>query len=452
MASDSGHVPHTRILMGLVLGAAVGCTVNALFVEPGPPVIVPRWLELLNENVMRPLGQLFLGLLFMTVVPLVFASLAVGVSQIGSVGAVGRVGGKTLAYFLLTATIGAAIGLFLVNAIRPGEGLPEATVTELRKLYGGEAAQKKPADFTVLEFVTTLVPKNPIKAAVELQMLGIITFALLVGIGLTHIDRPRAELVTRFLEGVGDLMVFIIRLAMKLAPFGVFALIFTTTSQFGYTLLQQLGAYILVVLVGLFIQGFIVFPILVRTLGGLNPLTFFRKARATIVTAFSTSSSNATLPTNLRVAQEEFGVPSRIASFVLPLGATMCMSGTALFEGVTVVFLAQVMGVQLDLAGQLIIIILCVLTAVGAAGVPGGSIPLLAMVLASRGIPPESIAIILGVDRILDMCRTTVNNIGDLSAVVFVARSEGGSLPDATPDAPADTIKVPVIARDATGP
>ena len=159
-------------------------------------------------------------------------------------------------------------------------------------------------------------------------------------------------------------------------------------------------------------------------------MDFFRRAKLTIVTAFSTSSSNATLPTNMRVAEEEFGVPPRIAGFVLPLGATMCMAGTALFEGVTVMFLAQVLGVELDLAGQAVVVFLCVITAVGAAGVPGGSIPLLAMVLQSRGIPPESIALILGVDRILDMCRTTVNNIGDLSAVLFVARSERNGAAD----------------------
>ncbi len=257
-------------------------------------------------------------------------------------------------------------------------------------------------------------------------MLGIITFALLVGIGLTKLERPKAELVTRGLEAVGELMVFIIQLAMKVAPFGVFALIFVTTSQFGFGLLKTLGAYVAVVLAGLAIQAFVVIPVLVRVLGGWGPVVFFRKARASIVTAFSTSSSNATLPTNIRTAEVEFGVPPRIAGFVLPLGATMCMTGTALFEGVTVMFLAQVMNVPLDLGSQAIVVVLCVMTAVGAAGVPGGSIPLLAMVLASRGIPPESIAIILGVDRFLDMCRTTVNNIGDLSAVVFVARSEAG--------------------------
>jgi DAACS family dicarboxylate/amino acid:cation (Na+ or H+) symporter len=426
MAAPAG-VPHTRILAGLVLGAVAGCSVNALFVHPGPPPVVPTWLTALNANVTEPIGQVFLRLLFLTVVPLVFSTLAVGVAQIGNVGAVGRLGGKTVGYFLLLAGIGAVIGLALVNAVRPGEGMPAETVAELQKSFGAEAERKKPADFTVLEFVRQVVPRNPVQSAANLEMLGLITFALLVGIGITTLDEDKRQLAVRGLEAVAEVMVFIIGLAMRLAPVGVFCLIFATTSQFGYKLLQQLGLYVGVVLAGLAIQGGLVLPALVRAFGGVGPAEFFRKARATVVTAFSTSSSNATLPTNLRVATQEFGVPARVAAFVLPLGATMCMGGTALFEGVTVVFLAQVMGVPLGPFDQVVVVILCVLTAVGAAGVPGGSIPLLAMVLQSRGIPPESIAIILGVDRILDMCRTTVNNIGDLSAAVIIGRSEAAA-------------------------
>lgn len=424
--SASPPVPHTRILFGLALGAVVGCAVNLAFVEPGPPPVVPNWLKALNANVMEPVGQVFLRLLFITVVPLVFASLAVGVAQIGSLGAVGRVGGKTLAYFLLISTIAAVIGIVLVNAVRPGEGLPDDTVAELQKTYGGDAAKRKKADFTVLEFVKQIVPSNPVSAAANLEMLGIITFALLVGIGLTKLEPPKAELMTRFLEAVGELMVFIIHLAMKLAPFGVFCLIFSTTSQFGFGLLTLLGKYAAVVLVGLAIQGLVVLPLFVRVLAGVGPREFFRKIRTSMVTAFSTSSSSATLPTNMRVAQTEFGIPLKIAGFVLPLGATMCMAGTALFEGVTVMFLAQVMLPEsLAFGDQVVVVILCVLTAVGAAGVPGGSIPLLMLVLASIGVEPGAIALVLGIDRILDMCRTTVNNIGDMSAVVIVATSEG---------------------------
>lgn len=419
-------VPHTRILAGLLLGALVGCCVNALVVEPGLPPQIPAWLRWINANIAEPLGQVFLRLLFVTVVPLVFASLAVGVAQIGSLGAVGRVGAKTIGYFLLTSTMAAVIGIVLVNLVEPGRGLPEETIAELQRTYGGDAAKRKKADFTVLEFVKQIIPSNPISAAANLEMLGIITFALLVGIGLTRLEPHKAELMKRLLESMGELMVTIIQLAMKLAPYGVFCLIFKTTSEFGFELLKLLGQYAAVVLVGLAIQGGLVLPLFVKLLTGINPLTFFTKIRASIVTAFSTSSSNATLPTNLRVAQTEFRAPIPIAGFVLPLGATMCMAGTALFEGVTVMFLAQVfLPEALTLSDQVIVVILCVLTAVGAAGVPGGSIPLLMLVLASIGVEPGAIALILGIDRILDMSRTTVNNIGDMSAVLIVAASEG---------------------------
>jgi len=418
-------VPHTRILAGLILGAIVGCAVNLAFVEPGPPPKVPEWVRWINANIAEPVGQVFLRLLFITVVPLVFSSLAVGVAHIGSLGAVGRVGGKTLGYFLLISFIAAVIGIALVNAVQPGEGLPAETVADLQKTYGGDAEKKKKADFTVLEFVKQVIPNNPFAAAANLEMLGIITFALLVGIGITTLEPLKAELITRLLEAIGELMVFIIHVAMKLAPFGVFCLIFTTTSQFGFSLLTLLGKYAAVVIAGLAIQGFIVLPIFVKVFAGMGPREFFHKIRTSMVTAFSTSSSSATLPTNIRVAQTEFGIPMKIAGFVLPLGATMCMAGTALFEGVTVMFLAQVMLPEaLSFGDQVVVVILCVLTAVGAAGVPGGSIPLLMLVLASIGVQPGAIALILGIDRILDMCRTTVNNIGDMSAVVIVAKSE----------------------------
>jgi DAACS family dicarboxylate/amino acid:cation (Na+ or H+) symporter len=271
-----------------------------------------------------------------------------------------------------------------------------------------------------------IIPRNPIAAAADdpPNMLGVIVVALLVGIGSMTLAPEKAELVIRVLEAVGELMVFIIGLAMRIAPMGVFALIFSTTAQFGFGLLQQLGYYVIVVLLGLGVQMVVVFPILLRTLGGQSPLAFFRKCRAVIVTAFSTSSSAATLPTSIKTAEEDLRVPPPIAGFVLPLGATMNMNGTALFEGVTVMFLAQVMGADLSLGQQAVVVVMCVLTAVGAAGVPGGSIPLLAVVLATVGVEPGSIALILGVDRLLDMCRTTLNVLGDLTAAVFVTRSE----------------------------
>jgi DAACS family dicarboxylate/amino acid:cation (Na+ or H+) symporter len=259
-----------------------------------------------------------------------------------------------------------------------------------------------------------------------MDMLAVIFFALMVGGALTFIPAEKSKTFVSFLEGLNEVVIKIIDFAMALAPYGVFGLIFYTTSRFGWEILQQLGMYVVVVLVGLSLHGIVTLSVFVKVLGRMNPIEFWKKARASIVTAFSTSSSGATLPTNISVAEKEMGVPPKIAGFVLPLGATMNMNGTALYEGVTVLFLSQVFGIELSLFQQVVVVILSVLMAVGAAGVPGGSLPLMMVVLATVGVPPESIAIILGVDRILDMSRTVLNVSGDLSAAVYVARAEGG--------------------------
>jgi DAACS family dicarboxylate/amino acid:cation (Na+ or H+) symporter len=258
-----------------------------------------------------------------------------------------------------------------------------------------------------------------------MDMLAVIFFALLFGAALTLIPKERAEPMVKVIEALGDVVIKIIDFAMKLAPYGVFGLIFVVTSRFGWDIVRQLSLYVLVVIGGLLIHAVFGLSTLVRVLGGMNPLTFWKKARASAITAFSTSSSNATLPTNIKVAEQELGISPTVAGFVLPLGATMNMNGTSLYEGVTVLFLCQVFGLDLSLGQQLVVVVLSVITAIGAAGVPGGSLPLMMVVLGAVGAPPESIAVILGVDRILDMCRTTLNVTGDLTAAVFVARSEG---------------------------
>jgi DAACS family dicarboxylate/amino acid:cation (Na+ or H+) symporter len=453
---------HNKILLGLVLGAVCGVAVNYFAgigrgldeaqrrlvglamggsgeaalqaVNWREPTGVLKWLL---TYVMEPVGQIFLRMLLLTVVPLVFASLAVGVAKLGAMGNLGRVGARTMVFFVGSMAVAVVIGLTLVNTIRPGEGLPEDTRRDLLGAYGGEAREKAKAGqeskFGVGTFIN-IVPRNPLQAMSSWppDMLAVIFFALLVGIGLTVINPDHARLIIQMLEGLNDLMVFIINLAMKLAPYGVFAFLFIATARFGFDILIQLGKYVFVVLLGLALHFFGVFSLLVRIFSGLNPLTFFHKVRAVIVTAFSTSSSSATLPTSLKVSQEELGVPAPIAGFVLPLGATMNMNGTALFEGVTVVFLAQVYGVPLDLADQAIVIVLAVLTAIGAAGVPGGSLPLLVIVLTAVGVPAEGLAIIIGVDRLLDMCRTTLNVVGDITCATYIARSEGFPLMQTT--------------------
>jgi DAACS family dicarboxylate/amino acid:cation (Na+ or H+) symporter len=255
-----------------------------------------------------------------------------------------------------------------------------------------------------------------------MDMLALIFFSLIFGAALTMIPREKAQPVIDVLDGIGEAIIRIIDMAMKLAPYGVFGLIFVITSQFGWSILGQLSMYVIVVLLGLFLHASIGISALVQIFGRMNPVRFWKAVTAPIITAFSTSSSMATLPTSINTAEKELDVQPKVAGFVLPLGATMNMNGTSLFEGVTVLFLAQVFGVDLGISEQIVVVILAVLTAIGAAGVPGGSLPLMMLVMATVGVPPEGIAIILGVDRILDMARTTLNVCGDISAAVYVDR------------------------------
>ena len=403
---------HTKIALGLVLGALVGGLANALFPDAG-------WVLWIGDNIAGPVGQIFLRMLFMTVVPIVFISITLGVAGIGDMKTLGRLGGRTMGYFALSTLIAAVIGLTLVNTIRPGGGVDPETRDALMATYSTNAESLTQPDFGVSTFVN-IVPRNPVAAAADMDMLALIFFSLVLGAALTMIPAEKSQPVVAFLEGVGEAVIKIIEMAMKLAPYGVFGLIFVMTSRFGWGLLSQLGMYVLVVLLGLALHAAVGISTLVRVFGKMNPLRFWKAIEAPVITAFSTSSSMATLPTSIATAESELKVKPKIAGFVLPLGATMNMNGTSLFEGVTVLFLAQVFGVDLSVGTQVIVIILAVLTAIGAAGVPGGSIPLMMVVMQTVGVPPEGIAIILGVDRILDMARTTLNVSGDLSAAVYI--------------------------------
>jgi DAACS family dicarboxylate/amino acid:cation (Na+ or H+) symporter len=410
---------HTKILLGLVLGAVTGVSANVFLPDAA-------WVRWLADNVMGPVGQVFLRMLLMTVVPLVFASITLGVSGIGDIRKVGRVGGKAIGYFLISTALSATIGLILVNVIQPGAGMDPVVRQQLLETYRGQAQgmQAGGASAFGIGMFVNMVPRNPVQAAANMDMLAVIFFSIVFGAALTLIPRERAEPMVRLLDALVEIVIKIIDFAMRLAPYGVFGLIFVVTSKFGWSLLGQLGIYILVVVVGLLIHGSVTISLLVKFLGGMNPLTFWKRIRPALLTAFSTSSSNATLPTAIAVAERELQVPPKIAGFVLPIGSTMCMNGTALYEGVTVLFLAQVFGIGLNLPQQVIVVFLSVLMAIGAAGVPGGSLPLIMIVLGIAGVPPEAIAIIIGVDRLLDMCRTTLNVAGDISAAVYVGRSE----------------------------
>lgn len=410
---------HNQILLGLVLGAGAGVGANVLAGDAG-------WVRWIGDNVANPVGQIFLRMLLMTVVPLVFASITLGVAGLGDIRKVGRVGGRTLAYFLVSSALSAVLGLALVNAIQPGDGLSPALREELMATYRtqAEGLQAGAASRFGVELLVNLVPRNPIAAAASMDMLGLIFFSIVFGAALTLIPEEKARPMLRVIDALGEAIIKVIDIAMKLAPYGVFGLIFVVTSRFGWDILAQLLKYVLVVIDGLAIYAAVGLSLLVRVFGGVSPHVFWRKSWTSFMTAFSTSSSNATLPTNIAVAEKNLRIPPKIAGFVLPLGATMNMNGTALYEGVTVLFLAQVFGVALTMSQQAFVIVLSVITAVGAAGVPGGSLPLIMVVLASVGVPPEAIAVILGVDRILDMCRTSLNVTGDLTAACYVARTE----------------------------
>jgi DAACS family dicarboxylate/amino acid:cation (Na+ or H+) symporter len=410
---------HTRILIGLVGGAVTGVLVN---LTAGGHATV----ETVISNVTDPFGRVWLNALIMVVIPLILSTVALGVAGLGSLAHVGRIGLATLLTFFSLTAMATLLGLLAVNVIRPGRGLDPAVTAQLMETYRGqtEGAMGLAEGALSIDTFVRMVPRNPVAAAANGEMLGVIVFALLLGVGLTTLSRERAQPLVHVLESVAHAMVAIIGLVMALAPFAVFALVFGVTARFGFDLLGSLLAYVLTVVGCLAVFTIAGYALVLKVAAGRSPLEFFRKVRVVMLTAFSTSSSNATLPTTLRVAEEELGIPPRVSGFVVPLGATMNMNGTALFEGVTVLFLAQVFGAGLALSQQLVVLLMAVVTAIGVAGVPGGSIPLLMMVLGMVGVPAESIAIVLGVDRILDMCRTTVNVTGDLVTAAVVDRWE----------------------------
>lgn len=424
---------HTKILIGLVAGAAAGGGANALLGADSPA------LKGFTSWVAEPIGTLFLRLLLLLVVPLVFSSLVVGVAGLGDVRKIGRVGVKCLVYTVIISAISVVIGLTVSNVIRPGERIDPEVSAKLQERYGSEAATRvstsletaKPTgESGLMKAVKTLVPTNPLASASKESpdMLGVMFFALFFGIALTMIAPEKARPVIALLDGVFDAIAKCIQIVMRLAPYAVFCLLFNMTAKFGFGLLTSLGWYVGTVLLGLAIHMFVVYSGAVAIFSRISPLEFFKRIETVIVTAFSTSSSNATLPTAMKVSEENLGVPREINSFVLTVGATANQNGTALFEGVTVLFLAQLAGVDLTIAQQLTVLYMAILGGVGTAGVPSGSIPFVVVVLSTVGINPELIAIILGVDRLLDMCRTTLNVTGDLTVATYVARSEGYEL------------------------
>jgi DAACS family dicarboxylate/amino acid:cation (Na+ or H+) symporter len=423
---------HTRILLGLLVGVVAGLAVNGALGGNDPRV---AWLI---ANVTEPAGTLFLRGLLMIVIPLVFSSLVLGVAGIGDVRRLGRVGAKCFAYTLVISAISVAIGLFLTNTIRPGDRISPEIAEQLKARYGSDATKRvedlakagAPRESPLLQAVKMIVPANPVTAVASEtpQMLQLMFVALIIGIAMTLVPAEKTAPLVAVLESVYAVTARIVDLIMRVAPVAVACLLFTNMARFGIDLLAALFWFIVTVLLGLTIHMFGVYSLSLRFLSKISPREFFRRTHTVMLTAFSTSSSNATLPTALKVSHENLGVPREINSFVLTVGATANQNGTALYEGVTVLFLAQLAGVDLSLGQQLMVVYLAILGGIGTAGVPSGSIPFIIAVLATVGVNPGLIAIVLGVDRILDMCRTTLNVIGDLTAATYVARSEGYEL------------------------
>ena len=399
---------HTQIFIGLILGVVVGL----IFGE--------------KARIIEPVGTIFLRLITMIVVPLVLVSLMLGTASLGDLRKLGRIGFKTIAYFFLTTMVAISIGLILANIVKPGLGLNEQVRAELYKNYQSKAKvglqqmEKKPS---AVEVLVNIVPTNPVKSLVEGNMLQVIFLALLFGIILTVISKEKAEMLIKILDGLNEAIIQVVHVAMKLAPYGVLALIAAVIGQYGVHILITLLKYSLVVIGGLFIYTVGVNSFTLSLLGRMNPIRFFQAVKEAMIIAFSPSSSNAALPVSMECV-EHVGVSREYSSFVIPLGATINMDGTALYQGVAAVFIAQIYGIPLHFMDQITIVLMATLASVGAAGVPAAGIITLAMVLKQIGIPLEGIALILGVDRFLDMCRTTTNIVGDMACSVVIKESE----------------------------
>ncbi|KMS54615.1 proton glutamate symport protein [Sphingobium cupriresistens LL01] len=403
-------------LIGLILGLGVYMTVPDA-----------RWVDAITTYVTGPIGQIFLRLLFMLIIPLLVSALIVGIAEMGEMRSLRRIGLRTLVYTLIVSGIAVVISLLLVNLLRPGGGVDPAQAQAMLADAGAgaKAILVRSGDTpTGMQALIAIIPDNIIGAMADNDILAVMVFALFFGIGLVLVQTEQSKMLLNAMEGLFDVTMRLIGIVIRLAPIAIACFMFNLAAQFGWDLLIRLSAYVGVVLLALAIQMFVVYPLLIALLARRSPLAFFAAVQEASVMAFATASSNATLPTAIRVAEDKLHLPRRIARFVLTIGATANQNGTAMFEGITVLFLAQFFGVDLSLTQQLMVMLVCILGGVGTAGVPAGSLPVVAMILGMVGVPPEGIGLVLGVDRFLDMCRTSLNVTGDLVAATVIAAGE----------------------------
>jgi DAACS family dicarboxylate/amino acid:cation (Na+ or H+) symporter len=415
---------HLKILIALALGAITGAVIQVSGNQKADSVVF------FLDNLAKPVGEIFLNLIFMIVVPLLFSALVLGVSEIGHAKKVGKVGLYSLGLTILLSGIAVGIGLLAVNTFRPGGHVTAQERAAIVQQYGdpkktAEYAAKATDGKTFAQTVVGVASKNPVKDAAEGEYLPFMFFSLFFGLALTAIAAEKAQPVKQFLEGIFATSLKVIEFAMKFAPIGVFGLIVVAATTVGFGAMKALGAWMILVLLVLAFHQFVVYSAAIKLIAKRSPLEFFRQIKEVMVTAFATSSSNATLPTALRVAEEDVGLPRDISSFVLTVGATANQNGTALFEGITILFLAQFFGIALDLSQQFTVMFMAILAGIGTAGVPGGSWPMIGAIMMKVGIPLEGMGLCFGVDRVLDMSRTVLNVSGDITIATCVSTLVG---------------------------
>ena len=411
-----------KMLIGFLVGLVAGLIVNQT--QPGA-----EWVTWVADNITRPVGNIFLNSLFMLVIPLLFSALVIGVAEMGDIRALKRIGIKTLIYTALLSSIAVVIALTLTNVFRPGDGVDPAQAQAMLETNRSGAtallSQSAERPTGVAAVVDDIIPRNAVGAAADnAKVLSFMFFSLVFGIGLLLVNTPQAKRLQEAIEGLFHVMMRLISIVIRLAPIAVACFMFNLAALFGWDLLIRLGAYAGVVLLALGLHMFVVYPLALGLIAGVSPIRFFRNVQEAMVVAFTTSSSNATLPTALRVAEDNLKLPPRVSRFVLTIGATANQNGTAIFEGVTVLFLAQFFSVDLTIWQQVVVLLLCILGGIGTAGVPSGSLPVVAIILTKVNVPAAGIGLVLGVDRFLDMCRTTLNVAGDLTIATMVSRGE----------------------------
>ena len=429
-ASGKKKLPlHWKMFIGFGLGLVLGLVVH---LTSGADA---EWVKTFTAYVTTPFSKVFLSLIFMLIVPLLFSALVVGIAEMGDIRALGRIGWKTLGYTVVLSSIAVLIGLLLVNWLKPGAGVDPALAQTLIT-ENAERAKEIVASVDTqprgMDMLLSIVPDNVISAASSNgSILAVMFFAVMFGVGMVLTPSESTATLKRGIEGIFEISMTLIGLVIRLAPYAVFCFMFNLAAIFGFDLLVRLGAYVGVVVLALAVHMFVVYSLALKMVGK-SPMAFFRETQEASLMAFSTASSNATLPTALRVAEEKLKLPNRVSRFVLTVGATANQNGTALFEGVTVLFLAQFFGVDLTLWQQVMVMLVCILGGIGTAGVPSGSLPVVALICAMVGVNPIGIGLILGVNHFLDMCRTTLNVTGDLTLATLVAHGEKDEV-DAAP-------------------